>query len=349
MLTLLPAGRLLSQPPPPLPRVTPNHVLRFPYDEGSHPEFRTEWWYVTGWLNLPKGPDIGFQITFFRTRPELRTVSPGSFSPGQIFIAHAALSDPQQRGLFHDQRAARPAFGLAGALQGRTQVWIDDWSLEQSGTTYRARLPTRAFDLELELERQQPPLLHGSNGVSRKGPHPDSASYYYSLPQLLVRGRVTRNGQRATVTGRAWLDHEWSSSYMDSAAVGWDWYALNLDDGGALMAFRMRDGKGGSLWAGGTHRRPDGTVRVFEPDEIRFRPLRHWRSPRTGAVYPVEWEVHSGSWQFRLRPLLDNQEQDTRTTTGAAYYEGAVEALAGTHRAGRGYLELTGYLQPLRL
>ncbi|MDH3439098.1 MAG: carotenoid 1,2-hydratase [Betaproteobacteria bacterium] len=337
-----------SSPVTPFAQVVPGYTLRFPHDEGSHPDFRIEWWYVTGWLEGEAGP-LGFQITFFRARPELKEDNPSAFVPRQILVAHAAVSDPRAGKLMHAQRAARDAFALAGADQGRTRVWVDDWVLEERDGSYSARIAARDFSLELTLEPTQPPLLQGEGGMSRKGPRPQSASYYYSLPQLRVRAILARVQGRQALTGRAWLDHEWSSQYMDERAKGWDWIGINLDDGGALMAFRMRDQQGSSLWAGGTHRRADGSVRLFASDDIRFTPRRRWRSPRTGTDYPIVFLVQAGALELMLEPLMDDQENDTRATTGTIYWEGAVRALRDGNPIGRGYLELTGYWRPLNL
>ncbi len=337
-----------QSPVAPFAQVVPGYRLRFPHDEGSHPDFRIEWWYITGWLESAAGP-LGFQITFFRVRPELKDANPSALTPRQILIAHAAVSDQRAGKLDHAQRAARNAFALAGADQGRMRVWVDDWVLEQRDGRYSARIAARDFALDLTLDPTQPPLLQGEQGVSRKGPRPESASYYYSLPHLDVRGVIGRLHSRQAVTGRAWLDHEWSSQYMDDRAEGWDWIGINLDDGGALMAFRMRDKQGASLWAGGTHRGADGSVRVFAPAEIRFTPRRRWRSARTGAEYPVAFLVQAGDLELALEPLMDDQENDTRASTGTIYWEGAVRARRAGRVIGRGYLELTGYWRRLSL
>ena len=332
----------------PYGKVVPGYKIRFPEDEGAHPDFRLEWWYVTGWLNASAGP-LGFQVTFFRVRPQLRHANPSAFTPRQVVVAHAALSDPSHRRLAHSQRAARAAFGLAGSEIGRTQVWIDDWTLEQTQKRYRCRIPAAEIHLDLEFEATQPPILQGDAGYSRKGPLPASASYYYSLPHLRVQGSVARGTQAHIVTGRAWLDHEWSTQYMEEAAAGWDWIGINLDDGGALMAFRMRGKDGVTVWAGGTLRRADGTVRTFSPREVRFSPLREWRSPRSGANYPVSWRVELDETAIEIEPLFDDQEHDSRATVGAIYWEGAVRALRDGKQAGLGYLELTGYWRRIAL
>lgn len=330
--------------------VEPGRALSFPADHGSHPDFRTEWWYVTGWLRTAGGDELGFQVTFFRTRPEIDESNPSAFTARELIIAHAAVSDPRRDGLWHEQRIARSALGLAGAALDRADVRLDRWHLGGDGASWQTSISGESLTLNLDLAASQPPLVNGEAGVSRKGPSPLSASWYYSLPQLRVSGTLARGGTKGeAVTGSAWLDHEWSSQYLDPEAAGWDWIGVNLDDGGALMAFRIRDRDGAARWAGGTLRSADGTVRTFSPDELRFEPGRLWQSPRTGTSYPVEWRIAAGDRRFELRPLMPDQENDARLSTGAVYWEGAVTALEKGARIGRGYLELTGYGEPLRL
>ncbi len=330
-------------------QVRPGVEPRFPRDHGSHPQFRTEWWYLTGWAKDAGGRDLGIQITFFRNRPRVAEDNPSRFAPRQLLFAHAALADAGNGKLLHDQRAARAGFGLAEAKEGRTDVAIDDWSLEQTAGGYRARVKAREFEYALEFKATQPVFLQGERGFSRKGPLPAQASYYYSQPHLAVSGSITVKGERRQVSGQAWLDHEWSSEYLAPEAAGWDWVGLNLADGGALMAFRMRDRQGGTLWAGGSLRAADGSVRVLAPGEVGFEALRRWRSPRTQAEYPVALRLRAGGLEFELEPMMDDQELDSRASTGTIYWEGAVRAKSGGRVRGLGYLELTGYWRPLRM
>jgi predicted secreted hydrolase len=309
------------------PKVNSNHSLQFPRDHGAHPDFRQEWWYVTGWLKTARGEDLGFQITFFRARPDIETANPSRFTPRQVILAHAALADPKHGRLRHDERAARTALDLAGSREGNTNVWVDDWVLELNRDSYQARIRARDFSLDLEFTVRVPVVLQGEKGFSRKGQGPEEASYYYSRPQLSVRGSA--NG--AKVTGTAWLDHEWSSQYMAAGATGWDWCGINLDDGSALMAFRMRS--------------KDGKT-AFAPPGVAFEVLRTWTSPRTGTVYPVSMKINN---DLRLEPLMDDQELDARASTGTIYWEGAVRAMRGSAAVGKGYLELTGYWKPMKL
>ena len=331
------------------PEVTRGRALEFPRDHGAHPQYRTEWWYATGWLRDGAGRDLGFQVTFFRNRPRIAEDNPSAFAPKQLLFAHAAIADPARGRLLHDQRAARAGFGLAEAREGLTDVRIDDWSIELSASAYRARIAAREFALELSFEPTQAVLPQGEGGFSRKGPGPQQASYYYSRPHLGVSGSIEREGRREPIQGSAWLDHEWSSEYLAAEAAGWDWIGINLADGGALMAFRIRAKVGGAFWAGGALRAGDGRLRIFTPGEVRFEPLRSWRSPRSDVTYPVAMRVRAGELEVELEPLMDDQELDSRASTGTIYWEGAVRAVQGGRLAGRGYLELTGYWKPLRL
>lgn len=329
--------------------VEAGHALRFPGDLGSHPMFRTEWWYVTGWLTTEDGAPLGFQITFFRTKPDIDADNPSDLTPRQIIIAHCALSDPKRGALWQDQRIRRAVLGLAGAAEGDTHVWIDRWSLQHMAQAYVAKIAAEGFSFDLTLSETQAPLINGEGGVSRKGPQPQAASYYYSLPHMKVDGIVSRQGRSSRVSGEAWFDHEWSSEYLDAEASGWDWIGINLQDGGALMAFQIRGLDGKPRWAGGTYRSGAGITQILRPADVEFRARRRWTSPRTGIVYPVEWTVRAGGRQLTLVPLFDDQENDTRLSTGAIYWEGAVRAFDEGSQIGRGYLELTGYGERLRL
>jgi predicted secreted hydrolase len=350
------------------PPVVPGYELAFPRDEGSHPDFRIEWWYVTGQFDdgesKVKAPR-GFQVTFFRVRTGLGADNPSNFAPRQVLFAHAALADPSDGKLRHAQRSARTGFDLAYSREGQLDVKLDDWSIrEVAAGRYVTTVRGDDFAFELTLASTQPPLLQGERGFSRKGPDPRAASYYYSLPQLAVSGEVTVGGVTRKVSGQAWFDHEWSSDYVDEGALGWDWLGVNMIDGGVLMAFRMRDQQGGERWASATMRSPTSTLRatspvatgeskimaageatIFASEAVSWTPLKTWRSPRTGVTYPVQWRVQVGDRRYRVEPLLLDAELDSRPTTGILYWEGPIRLIdeATGKEAGRGYLELTGY------
>ena len=344
LLLVAPLVRAVDYPP-----VLPGRTIELPADSGAHLEFRTEWWYVTGWIKDETGAERGFQITFFRVRSGIGENQPGRFSPAQLILAHAAVADAKHGRLLHAQRSARASGALAGAARDRTHAWVGNWRLEEADGSYVAEANGQDFAYRLELTPTQPPMLNGNKGFSQKAPDPANASYYYSRPQLAVRGTLSLDGREQTVIGKAWLDQEWSSEYMPAGASGWDWIGVNLDDGGALMAFRMRDREGDALWSAGTLRDPAGRDRALSREAVSFTPLRRWRSPRTNVEYVVAWRVRAGGRDFELRPLMDDQELDSRRSTGAIYWEGAVRVLERGREVGRGYLEMTGYVAPLKL
>jgi predicted secreted hydrolase len=332
-------------------------ALNFPRDYGAHPGHRIEWWYVTGWLDrIEPVPPCGFQVTFFRVRTPL-PAGASRFTATQLIFAHVAVSDPRIGHILHEERAARAGFGLAEASMTDTDVLIRDWRLrrEPSSTSasYAATVQAREFALRLNLQPSQALLLQGREGFSQKGPAIENASYYYSEPHLQVSGELTVRGKRETVRGTAWLDHEWSSAPMPPGAIGWDWLGLNLDDGGALMAFQLRGSNepAPAAWSAAKLRSADGAVWQPARNTLGFAPLRHWTSPQ-GGRYPVATRLTLGARTLHLRPLFDAQELHAQTM-GNTYWEGAVTAHEGegtsAKRVGRGYWELTGYVKPLRM
>ena len=344
------------------PPVLAGKALSFPHDLGAHPDYRTEWWYITGWLQDAAGVERGFQLTFFRVRTLIGDDNPSRFAPSQLILAHAAVADPATGQLRHAERAARAYPGLAEAVIGTTQVGVGGWSLvaDEDGRgselgPYRTHIDAQDFAFDLVFDPGRSPLLNGREGFSQKAPDPINASYYYSRPQLRTTGTLRLDGEPFAVSGHAWLDHEWSSEILPANASGWDWMGINLHDGGSLMLFQMRDTEGRAMWAAGTLGDKAGQARKFAADEVRFEPLRHWTSPRTGVRYPVEWRLHLADGRIlQLRPLLDDQELDSRSSTGAVYWEGAVrlfevQADGGEREIGQGYLEMTGYAERLNM
>ena len=339
-------------------RIPAPSALRFPADFGAHPETRTEWWYVTGTLNSG-ARQWGFQVTFFRSATGLAASPPSRFDASQLLFAHAALTDLEAGRLRHDQRIARSGFGIAQAQSGDTGITLRDWQLHRLASPgnpafshYTARIASDSagFAFDLQFDATQPVLLQGAAGVSKKGPADEDSSHYYSEPQLAVQGTLTLDGKPIAVQGRAWLDHEWSDAFIAPQAVGWDWVGMNLDDGSALTAFRLRRADGSSLYAGGSFRWIGEPARIFGPHEVAFTPGRVWQSVGSRARYPVQWTIATPVGRFGVNALLDDQELDSRTSTGAIYWEGVSDLLdADGRRVGRGYLEMTGYAAPLRM
>jgi predicted secreted hydrolase len=329
----------------------PLRRLEFPRDFGAHPDLRTEWWYVTGFAQAG-GREFGYQLTFFRSRVEQAQSLASRFAAKQLVFAHAALTDVRGKRLWHDQRIAREGFGIAQADTADTRLRVRDWTLVRSSDgSYAAHLPAREFTLDLRFAPTQPLLLQGRDGLSRKGPAPDQASYYYSVPQLATTGMLVLQGQRFGIDrGKAWLDHECSDALLHPEAVGWDWIGMNLDDGSALTAFQLRRKDGGVLWDGGSFRTAGGQAYIASQGETQFSAQRRWTSPLSGAAYPVEWMVRTPADIYTVRAVVDDQELDSRASTAAIYWEGLSDLFDGNgRRVGRGYLEMTGYAQRLRL
>ena len=341
--------------PPVFAPVLPNPSLSFPRDYGAHPDFQTEWWYVTGWLTGADGKPLGFQVTFFRSATKHDRANPSAFAPAQLIIGHAALSDPAVGHLLHDQRSARAGFGLAFANTATTDVKLDDWRMQRGADgRYTVSIRSPQASMNLTLTPSQPTLLQGAGGYSQKSAKSSHgnghASYYYSEPQLKVSGSVSAAGGPArVVSGTAWLDHEWSSQALDPDASGWDWVGANLADGSALMAFQIRSKQGGKLWAHATLRDAAGKVTQYAPGQVSFTPQTQWKSPRTNTLYPVATTLTTGATQWQLVPLQADQELDSRRSTGAIYWEGAVTISRDGVAAGRAYLEMTGYGRPMKL
>ena len=337
-----------------------HRALAFPRDHGAHPDYQTEWWYVTGHAGgNDDAPAFGFQITFFRTRVEQTQDLKSSLAARQLLFAHAAVTDVAGKKLWHDQRIARWSGSPPSALSAdfasasieTTDVVLRDWSLKRNGAVLQANIAATEFALDLRFTPTQPLLLQGEQGYSQKGPQASEASCYYSEPQLQAQGTLTL-GRKAHAVGsgsRAWLDHEWSHAMLPAGAVGWDWIGINLFDGSALTAFQLRDAQGQALWDGGSFRSATQT-QTFPRGATRFTQKRRWTSPAHNASYPVEWTVQTPAAHYTVKALVDNQELDSRQSTGAIYWEGLCAVYdQQAQRVGLGYLEMTGYAAPLQL
>lgn len=324
--------------PPPFAIPQPGRVFQFPRDHGSHPEFRTEWWYVTGHLDAKNGGRFGFQATFFRQAEALGKET--------LFLAHAALFDATSKSFIHEERLSRGGWD-ADSSTTTLDTRNANWSLRmEADETLHLTATVRAEALlQLELKPAKPLVVFGENGVSRKGASPTAASHYLTFPRLTGSGKVIAGNDTHEVTATAWMDHEFSSSQLDEGQVGWDWAAMQLFDGTEVMVYRMRRTDGSSDPAGSTLAWIDAksTVRHVKADAFTWKPLRTWTSPRTKASYPVSARIECEGKSFTLRPLSDDQELGGELS-GLPYWEGACDVLDADNRViGRAFLELAGY------
>jgi predicted secreted hydrolase len=329
------------------PALTPR-PFEFPQDHGPHPAFAHEWWYVTGHLATPRGERFGFELTFFRVGLAAPGAGPSAgasrWHARQMFMAHFAVTDIARQRFESAERDAREALGLAGAQSEPVRIWLDDWSLELAGTIWRLKAAEADYALELTMQPVLAPVPNGQAGLSEKSDNPADASYYYSIPRLTVQGQLTRGSNVLAVHGDGWLDREWGSGALAPGEAGWDWFALQLEDGSELMfyALRRRDGTRESHSAG-TWVSSDGRVRALSSADVRIAVLGGWESPR-GGRYPARWslEVPALGLKADIRPVLADQELNGRPR----YWEGAV-VVHGTRGAqrlsGNGYVELVGY------
>jgi predicted secreted hydrolase len=339
----------------------PGYVFDFPRDHFAHPDFKTEWWYYTGNLRTDDGQAFGFELTFFREGLPNPYANPSRWRLEQLYIAHLAVTDARESAFAYDQRMHRGALELAGARTAadcgpgiadcEARVWVRDWSVVIGESRHRLDAPGKDIGVQLELVPLKAPVIHGHEGVSRKGPSPGSASHYYSFTRLQADGAIRFRGRRHKVSGLAWMDHQFSSSALAPGQAGWDWFSLQFPDGSELMLYQLRRADGTpDLYSAGTYVPAAGGPLPLEVGQffLTARPSSSWRSPHSGGRYPLQWQLRVPSLQIEVEiaAVTPDQELTTKETTGVTYWEGAVRATGqkqGANIVGRGYLEMTGY------
>lgn len=343
----------------PAPRIEGPPTLAFPSDHGAHPGYRTEWWYVTGIVADDAGARYGYQFTIFRQRLDLPPprdgAAPSRLRAEAVMPAHLAVADLDRGRFIAAERLRRDDGVRAGARTGRLRSWVDDWEIEQredgSLRLFAGDL-VKGIGLQLELVPEREPVAHGDGGYSRKGDDPGNASAYVSLTRLRTTGtlRIVERDRAAggkgpiAVSGTSWFDHEWGTSQLEPGLAGWDWFGLRLADGRDLMLYRLRRADGGaSPWSAGTLVEPGGATVRLRAADFSLEPLESWRSPATGAEYPVRWRVAvpRAALALEVAAPLAACEVDARGSTGLVYWEGPVR-VSGTV-GGEGYGEFTGY------
>lgn len=336
------------------PKALKQRDFIFPADHGPHPQYRNEWWYLTGNLQGENGRRFGYELTIFRfAMTPGASQSESAWRTNQVYIAHFAISDIDREEFYAGQRFSRGALELAGAQAEPFRVWVDDWQMRAPGTSsvtgaesWRVAAGEPGFAIELTLDAVRAPVLNGRHGLSQKSAEPGNASYYYSMPRWETAGSVRIGDQVYRVDGLSWLDREWGSSALAANQQGWDWFALQLDDGSDLMFYNIRTSDDSQdSHSSGTWMEHEGDSVYLAHDDVSLQVTDYWQSPR-GGEYPAAWriEIPARELQLNVRPLLADQE----LITTVRYWEGAVEVTgsrAGLAVSGSGYVELTGYAE----
>ncbi len=334
----------------------PGYHYEFPRDYFSHSDYQTEWWYYTGNLRTPEGHRFGFELTFFRQANRLSPwelpSSDKTWLPDQIYLAHLALSDIDGGSFYHTERLNRAGPGLAGASLADRQYWNGNWHVRwlnlETGEQELQAVCDR-FTLTLNLKPAKPFVINGENGISRKGPQPGEASHYISFTRLAAKGELDRNNQHTSVSGLAWMDHEFFTEPADTTLAGWDWFAIQLDNHEEVMLYRLRRTSGAvDPCSSGTFVDAHGHAHFLRVQDFSLAPAGIWQSPASGDRYPLSWSISIPSLQLQLteHAALKNQEFFTNTRISPTYWEGAVTYEGQLHSQpvqGIGYLEMTGY------
>ncbi len=323
----------------------------FPEDHGPHWGYKTEWWYITGNLSAENGHRFGYQITFFKTA--IAADSAGledAWEFSNIYMAHLGLSDITNEQFYSYERFQRGAAGLAGAQTTPFRVWLDNWSLQQtepfSATRFSVRFnaETEQAAITLDYRALKEAVLQGEKGLSQKGRGAGNASYYYSYTRLATSGQILLNGQSYEVDGLSWMDREWSTSALEEQQAGWDWFALQLDDGTDIMYYQLRfkNGDVDSL-SRGTWVNADNSYETINYKDMQLTALEY-ATAGSGTRYPLKWRMQIPGRQMNITVSATFTDQEHRHSF--RYWEGAVivgGTVAGAPVSGSGYLEMTGY------
>jgi len=330
----------------------PGYQFEFPRDHGTHDEYKTEWWYYTGHLQTESGKRYGFELTFFRvgvTPPDAQQQT--AWDLRNLALAHFAITDIDGKKFRYYEKLNRMSPFTAMAGEGRLDVFNEAWSATTTRDgAWRITASQNGDAIDLVLRTRKAPAIHGENGVSVKAQGVGYASHYYSMTRLSVTGTVNRE----RCDGIAWMDHEFGSSALRETQQGWDWFSVQLDNDTELMLYQIRTRSGApDVTSSGSLITSGGDVIHLTHDEFVIRPLRHWTSPRTGAVYPMGWSVAIPKLKISMRidPVLEDQELVTRTSTRVTYWEGACDVSGSFENvsvSGRSYVEMTGYDRAFR-
>jgi predicted secreted hydrolase len=340
----------------------PGYDFEFPRDHGSHDAYRTEWWYYTGHLRAKDGHRYGFELTFFRVGAGVSPLNAvdGGQKPAEaqsawdlhhLALAHFAITDIDRKEFRFYEKLNRSSPFTARVASGYLDVFNEGWKATTlRDGSWRIVAMQGSDSIDLTLRARKPPAIHGENGVSVKATGEGYASHYYSMTKLEASGKL--NGRACS--GEAWMDHEFGSSALRENQRGWDWYSIQLDNDSELMLYVIRRADGApDVTSSGSLITADGRVIPIRRDQMQITAKRHWKSKKSGATYPLQWNVAIPSLRITLAlsPLLDDQELVTRESTRVTYWEGAVNVSGSFDDVavnGEGYVEMTGYDGALR-
>jgi predicted secreted hydrolase len=356
LLGLMSVISCLAQQAGPFETAAPGYKYEFPRDHFNHPQFQTEWWYYTGNLKAADGHRFGFELTFFRQGVGRKPGNVSSWAVRDLYFAHLALSDLDGGEFYHTERFNRAGPGLAGASPELMRVWNGNWQVQWTGSKQVLSAQEDRFSLRLGMESAKLLVVHGEGGISQKSAGEGHASHYISFTRLMTSGSIELDGKSFEVAGTAWMDHEFFTNSLGTDEAGWDWLSLQLEDHTEVMLYRLRH-KDGSVdpYSSGTYVDRDGKTTHLRLVDFQMTPEAEvWRSPVSEATYPVAWAVVIPKLGLTLevQTPLKSQELTGKTKRSPSYWEGAIE-IRGTRNGGAirgaGYLEMTGYDQPLAM
>ena len=330
----------------------PGYHYEFPRDHFNHSDYQTEWWYYTGNLRSTDGHRFGFELTFFR-QGIARDADRSTWHIHDLYMAHLALSDLTGHQFYHQERINRAGPGVAGIDQNTGVIWNGNWQVQLTEARQALRGIDEKFDLSLNLMPAKPPVIHGRDGISRKGAGTGHASHYISFTRLATSGMVDLNGASYQVQGASWMDHEFFSGSMDASESGWDWVSLQFDDKSEVMLYRLRH-KDGTVdpYSSGSYIDAQGKYSYLSAADFTMTPAGEtWTSPQTKGVYPIRWHLTIPKLEIDATVSTPLASQEMTSNFGPSYWEGAIDVegkRAGNELHGSGYLEMTGYAQGSR-
>jgi predicted secreted hydrolase len=334
----------------------PGYRYEFPRDHFNHPDFQTEWWYYTGNLKSADGRRFGFELTFFRQAVSRDPTKVAAWEVQDLYLAHLALSDLNGGKFYHAERTNRSGPGIAAVKESLGRIWNGNWQIQWHGSDQELRAVDERFQLHLTLHPEKTPVIHGEDGVSQKAEGPGRASHYVSLTRLATSGVIELGNEKFEVGGTSWMDHEFFTHQLEPSQTGWDWLSLQLEDHTEVMLFRIRR-KDGSIdpYSAGTYVDANGKTTHLRSADFTLQPSGEiWKSPHTGARYPIHWRVviPKLSIELEAKTPLESQELTGKTKLAPNYWEGAI-VLTGQRKTqpltGVGYLEMTGYDRPVQI